>query len=129
MTDNNRLMQYLTWSFVAGVSGFLVLMVIGIVAPSTGLSPIVIVCLLVMVSAGFPFYICLGILAKQMGRSWITWVGMTFITKPIGPFVAYFKMRDLVNLETENTHLLQASKLATDGTELGTCCRQSDDSR
>lgn len=97
MTDTQRLMQYLTWSFVTGVSGFVALMVFGVVAPSKGLSPLEIVCVLAMVSASIPFYICLGTLAKRMGRSWITWVGLTFITKPIGPFVAYFKMRNLVN--------------------------------
>jgi hypothetical protein len=97
MTDIQRLMQFLTWSFATRVSGFVALMVIGFVAPSKGLSPIEIVCVLAMLSASFPFYICLGILAKRMGRSWITWVGLTIITKPIGPFVAYFKMRNLVN--------------------------------
>ena len=100
MADNNRLMQYLTWSFIAGVSGFVALMVAGTVSLEEGMSPFIIICVLAMVSASFPFYICLGILAKRMGRSWITWVGLTFITKPIGPLVAYFKMRNLVNHRT-----------------------------
>lgn len=97
MTNTYRLMQFLTWSFVVGVSGFVSLVVIGIIAPSKSLTPLEIVCLLAIVSGSIPFYICLGVLAKRLGRSWVTWVGLTVITKPIGPFVAYFKMRNLVN--------------------------------
>lgn len=52
--------------------------------------------LLAMLVGGFGFYICLGILAKRLGKSWIIWVGLTVLTNPIGAFVAYFRMRSLV---------------------------------
>jgi hypothetical protein len=39
------------------------------------------------------FYISLGQLAARMGKSWITWVGLSFITSPVGPIVAYMALR------------------------------------
>lgn len=96
MTDTHRILQFLTWSLIVEVSGFVSLIVIAIVDTSEDLLPLKIVCALAIFAATPPFYICLGILAKRLGRSWITWVGLTFITKPIGPFVAYFKIRNLV---------------------------------
>ena len=48
------------------------------------------------------FYISLGILAARLGKSWIVWVGLTIIAKPIGTIVAYFRMRLLVNEQIES---------------------------
>jgi hypothetical protein len=42
------------------------------------------------------FYVFLGMLARRLGKSWILWVGLTIITKPIGTIVAYLMMRDYV---------------------------------
>lgn len=45
------------------------------------------------------FYISLGMLAKRLGKSWITWVGLTIITSPFGPVVAFIGMCSLVKKE------------------------------
>lgn len=42
------------------------------------------------------FFICLGIVAANLGASWIRWVIITLITVPVGPFVAYYTIRSLV---------------------------------
>ena len=101
------LMQILTWSFVTAVTSCALLVVLGIlIAPASGepsKEPSLLegICLsvggLVVYVTGLSFYICLGILAKRLSRSWIVWVGLTIITTPIGQFVAYFRMRHLVN--------------------------------
>jgi hypothetical protein len=41
------------------------------------------------------YYICLGILARNLGASWKRWVIITFLTSPVGPFVAYYTVRSL----------------------------------
>jgi len=60
------------------------------------LTAIDIVMVLVLFASAISFYISLGLLAKRLGRSWIVWVGLTIITKPIGMFVAYFMMNQKV---------------------------------
>lgn len=39
------------------------------------------------------FYISLGLLATVLHRSWITWVGVSVMTTPLGGTVAYFVIR------------------------------------
>ena len=51
---------------------------------------------LVLILSGWTFWISLGVLASRLGRSPIIWVGVPFITSPIGPIVAYFMMRSRV---------------------------------
>jgi 4-amino-4-deoxy-L-arabinose transferase-like glycosyltransferase len=54
-----------------------------------------------IIALGFTlFYISLGKLAKRLGRSWIVWVGLCILTKPIGPIVACIRMKMLVDRAT-----------------------------
>jgi multidrug transporter EmrE-like cation transporter len=48
------------------------------------------------VAGGVAFYVMLGVLASRLNRSPIVWVGAAFIFTPIGPLVAYFRMRSLI---------------------------------
>ena len=96
----SRPFQVLTWSFVVTVTCFVIVIMLASGEPTKGLSPFESIAILAMVISGLTFYVSLGMLAKRLGRSWIVWVGLTFITKPIGPFVAYFRMRHLVQNAT-----------------------------
>jgi hypothetical protein len=57
---------------------------------------IVLPTLCVLIAAGPVFYVTLGMLAARLGYSWITWVGLAFITAPVGPFVAWGMMSQRV---------------------------------
>jgi len=52
-----------------------------------------------MFSSAITFYVMLGKLALCFGRSIITWVGLTILTSPFGPFIAYFRMRSLIRAQ------------------------------
>ena len=54
---------------------------------------------LLMVIGILAFYIILGILAVKKKRSVVYWVGLSVITSPIGPIVAYFMMLNADVLE------------------------------
>lgn len=85
-------MKALTFCFATSIVSMLLLFIF-IDASDDGLSFIF---LAVMLITSLFFYINLGILTKRMGRSWIVWVGLTFITKPIGPIVSFFWIRSLI---------------------------------
>lgn len=93
----NTPMRNLTWSFLLSV-----LCVVAVVAQSEISKSyplpawLFLLILSVLLIAGIVYYVSLGILAKRLGKSWITWIGLTVITKPFGPVVAYFLMRRLV---------------------------------
>ena len=59
---------------------------------------------LLMVIGFLAFYIILGIMAVKKKRSVVYWVGLSVITSPIGPIVAYFMMlnADTIKLKEEN---------------------------
>lgn len=104
MTSTARLsrpFQVLTWSFVVTITSIVMLVMLAGGEQTKGISPLEGIVILAMVLSGLTFYVSLGMLAKRLGRGWIVWVGLTFITKPIGPFVAYFRMRHLVNKATQ----------------------------
>jgi len=84
-------LKNLTFSLITSILS-MVLLIIFIEASNV----LVFTLLIVMLLTSLLFYINLGILAKKMGRSWIVWVGLTFITKPIGPIVSFFWIRSLV---------------------------------
>ena len=92
----DRLLTALTVSFLVELATTVLFVVLVSASSSEPFSPILAVCLLGMVVAGLAFYILLGSLASRMGKSWIVWVGLTIITKPIGSFVAYFMIRQRV---------------------------------
>src|SRR5688572_470292 len=42
------------------------------------------------------WYLSLGIIASRLGKSWILWTGVTFITAPFGPPIAYARMNEAI---------------------------------
>ena len=56
-----------------------------------------VIILLFSVAVGFMFYYYLSCLAGEFSKSAIVWVVLPFITAPIGPIIAYFKMKKLVH--------------------------------
>ena len=50
------------------------------------------------------FYIILGILAARKNRCVVCWVGLSFLTSPIGPIVAYFMMLKADTLEPKKSN-------------------------
>jgi hypothetical protein len=88
-------MKVLTVSFLLEIAGVALLILLPN-SSSRDLSPVDITCIFLLVGAGVAFYIALGMLAARLGKSWILWVGLTIITKPIGSIIAYFLMRQRV---------------------------------
>jgi hypothetical protein len=84
-------MRVLSSCFVGSIVALLILTV----SPKEA-NGFALVIVAVLMAFGIGFYVALGVLANRLDRSWITWIGLTVITNPIGPFVAYFKMRKLV---------------------------------
>ena len=79
-----------TWSFWLSVGAFLVLVVVGLATPQhQGLTAIELLLVLLMLAAGPVWYVSLGMVAHRLGRRWLVWVGLSFITSPIGPLVIY----------------------------------------
>ena len=91
-----RSLAILTWSLAAMCGAFYAFVMLALNKVSN--PPDVVSSLLVSTTilAGALFYVYLGVLAARLERSVLVWVGLTFITKPIGPIVAYFRMRRLV---------------------------------
>ena len=84
------LSQTFTGSFLILVGCFAGMIVFGATTPEhTGITPVEAVLLLVMVAAGWAWYITLGIIAHRLGRRWLVWTGLSFITTPIGPLIVY----------------------------------------
>jgi len=78
------------WSFLVSVGSFIALMVIGATsAPHEGITTVEGLLVALMVLSGPVWYVSLGMLANRLGRRWLVWVGLSFITSPIGPFVIF----------------------------------------
>lgn len=84
------LSQTFTWSFLISVGCFLGMIVLGVTTPEhKGVTPVEAILLLLMVAAGWVWYITLGIIAHRLGRRWLVWTGLSIITAPIGPLIVY----------------------------------------
>jgi len=101
-------LRMMTWSVIVSIGCYLILIIIGVIAPSKEITPLEVILILLSVAAGLTFYISIGTLAAQIGRSWIIWVGLPIITAPIGPIIAFFWMRNLAKkakiLPTSGVH-------------------------
>jgi hypothetical protein len=87
------LSQAFTWSFLISVGCFVGIIALGAATSEhAGITPVEAILLLLMVAAGWVWYITLGIIAHRLGRRWIVWTGLPFITAPIGPLIAYLLM-------------------------------------
>jgi hypothetical protein len=58
--------------------------------------PLVLIVGAIMCVGALAFYISLGQLAARLGSSWIIWVGLSVLTAPVGPIIAYIAMRTKV---------------------------------
>jgi hypothetical protein len=81
----------------------------------------------VLATSGLAYYVVLGMLADHLGRNWIVWVGLTLITKPVGPFIAYLMMRDRVKYAPRpffgtSQHCIRCGTLVTAGARLCSAC-------
>jgi len=91
-----RLLHVTTLSYAAVVATFFFLAL----APSLT-DPLKPFGALAIVAVGMTaFCVSLGKLATRLGRSWIVWVGLSLLTKPIGPIVACVRMKILVDRAT-----------------------------
>jgi predicted branched-subunit amino acid permease len=77
------------WSFSVSVACFVGLIILGAVAQHEGVSPVEVLLVVLMIIAGPVWYVSLGMLAHRLGRRWLVWVGLSFITSPIGPLVIF----------------------------------------
>lgn len=65
-------------------------MIIGVIEQQRdGIGPITMFLVILMVAAGPVWYTSLGMLAKRLGRRPLVWVGLSFVTSPIGPLVIF----------------------------------------
>ena len=84
------LAQSFIWSFIISVGCFVGMVVIGATTSrQPGITPAEGLLLLLMVAAGLGWYITLGMIASRLGRRWLVWTGVSFITAPIGPLVVF----------------------------------------
>jgi hypothetical protein len=84
------LAQAFTWSFLISLGSFIGIIAYGALGPThEGIAPAEALLLFLMVVAGFAWYITLGMIAHRLGRRWLVWIGISFITAPIGPLVVY----------------------------------------
>lgn len=102
-SDLQKLMRRLSVTFITFVSVAVVVMILSQLNFSDSLSAFFMLAYVVMIVSFWTFIISLGKLASRLKRSWITWVALTWLSTPIGPCVAYFKMRDLVNDALKST--------------------------
>ena len=78
------------WSFTVSIICLVGFIILGVTEQQhEGTSSVAMFLLIIMVVAGLVWYVSLGILAHRLGRSWLVWVGLSFITSPIGPLVIF----------------------------------------
>lgn len=103
----DRLMNILTASFFAQIAVLIFLAAIPVPEigsiPEAMAMPIFLVVVPVLLVSGFAFWISLGMLAAKTGRSGVVWVGLSFITAPIGSIIAYSRMLNIVKGLREET--------------------------
>ncbi len=84
------LSQTFTLAFLITVGCFVAMVILGATTPEhKGITPLEGFLLLLMVAGAWTWYIALGVIASRLGRRWLVWTGLSFITAPIGPFIAY----------------------------------------
>ncbi|NIO28609.1 MAG: hypothetical protein GTO29_08655 [Candidatus Latescibacteria bacterium] len=91
------LMKWLTVHLIVMASLVAVLFILSNFDLSDAIGGVYMLGYIVALFAFWAFIVCLGRLAKRLNRSWIVWCALTWFTTPIGPWVAYFHMRSLVN--------------------------------
>jgi hypothetical protein len=101
----DRPLKFLDWGFTGMVVAVLLFVAAAFVfggpseLPPTVESLSVIGVVGLLYAAGWLFAASLAVLAHRTGRSWIVWLGLTWLTAPIGPVVAYMSMRGHARME------------------------------
>jgi hypothetical protein len=89
--------RVLNWSFFISIGAIVAAIILQADDPTlftaNPLAPDLLIIIGIASVAGLAFYIALGQLAARLGKSWILWVGLSIITAPVGPFIAYLMMR------------------------------------
>lgn len=78
-------------SFLVGVGAVVAGIAYAVIAnpPAKDLTPTQWFLVMLMVAAGPVWYVSLGMLAHRLGRSWLVWVGLSFIFSPIAPLIIF----------------------------------------
>ena len=98
MDEGKRYFKFLRFAFILSwIGGFLLffLPTIGNTLGEDLLAKILGVVVIALVVSGLMFYYYLSCCVAVLRKSTIVWVGLSFITAPIGPIVAYWKMRGI----------------------------------
>ena len=83
------------WSFLVSTACWVGLIVLGVAPPRrhgsiTSVEAILaFVIVILMLAASLVWYVSLGVLAHRLRRRWLVWVGLSFITSPIGPLIIF----------------------------------------
>lgn len=94
-------LQGLKLSGIIAVGSFIILVLIGISGhtqirlnnPTFNLYEILFIALYILLFISILlFEVYLGILARRLNKSLIIWVGLSIITSPLGPYIAYYNM-------------------------------------
>ena len=97
----DRPMKWLGISFVGYIAGWVLLFGGATWITSETLSVnAVLLSIVLLLTTTISYLICLGIVVARTGRSWIAWVGLTFILSPISFLFAYPMMRARVSNRT-----------------------------
>jgi len=84
------LAKVFTGSFLVMVGSLVGLVVLGLSAPEPTLTtPVAMALLILLIVAACSWYITLGIIASRLNRPSLAWVGLSLVTAPVGPLVAY----------------------------------------
>ena len=91
---SSKLFLSFVWSFAISIASAIGLMILFIMQqPSPDAGPIYFLLVILIYAAGLVWHISLGLLANRLGRRWWVWVGLSFLTLPIGPLVIFWLMR------------------------------------
>jgi hypothetical protein len=123
----SRLFAMLTWSLGGILAGLAIVIGLARLDEPNAVPALHAAALSVLAASGVAYYVVLGMLADHLGRSWVVWVGLTLITKPVGPFIAYLMMRDRVKYSPRpffgtSQHCIRCGTLVTAGARLCSAC-------
>jgi hypothetical protein len=117
----------LTWSLAAILASLAIVIALANLDEPNGMTVLKTAALSVLATSGLAYYVVLGMLADHLGRNWIVWVGLTLLTKPVGPFIAYLMMRDRVKCSPQppfgtSRHCVRCGTLVSAGARLCSSC-------
>ena len=94
-TDSSRTFTILSTSFVTSIVALFGWLALALIQSKNDV--LIVLVLVALVVAGTVYFVSLGILAKRTGGNWVVWVGLSILSFPLGPVVAYFLMWRRIN--------------------------------